>query len=136
MVRTGVDIIEIDRMRVALLRTPSLELRLFTRAELDYCYLRRNPYGPLAARFCAKEATMKALGKGMAGSRFKEIEVGRLESGQPVLWLSGSASALAETLGVRNMSVSLSHSHSHAIAVATLDVSDDHEPDSGSRWRG
>lgn len=35
--------------------------RIFTKNELDYCFSKKNPAQHLSARFCAKEACIKAL---------------------------------------------------------------------------
>ena len=57
----GIDLLEIDRLRVALERRPNLGERLFTDAEREYSAGKANPAQHLAARFCAKEAVAKAL---------------------------------------------------------------------------
>ena len=71
----------------------------------------------LAARFAAKEAAMKALGVGLGAFRFHDVEVVRLDSGQPELRLSGAAETLAAERGVRGWRVSLTHTSSLAEAV-------------------
>ena len=59
----GIDLIEIDRVERALERRPRLAERLFTPAELSYARNRARPGRHLAARFAAKEAVIKALGR-------------------------------------------------------------------------
>ena len=81
MLTTGVDIIEIDRVRRVLEQYGQRFLsRVFTPGEIAYC---RGRAPNLAARFAAKEATMKALGTGVRGVDWKDIEVVRAESGAP-----------------------------------------------------
>ncbi|MGZ5419872.1 MAG: holo-ACP synthase, partial [Solirubrobacterales bacterium] len=58
----GVDLLEIGRLERALERHPRLAERLFTERELSYARARARPGRHLAARFAAKEATVKALG--------------------------------------------------------------------------
>ena len=114
MLRTGVDMIEVERIREAAGRHgEQFYQRFFTQAERDLCGGR---FPQLAARFAAKEAVSKALGTGIGDVRWVEIEILRAERGQPDLRLHGSASALAEKLGLRTWSLSLSHTHQHAIA--------------------
>ncbi len=60
VVGVGTDLVAVDRLRTALDRTPSLLHRLFTPAEQARCGRHADPLPHLAARFAAKEATMKA----------------------------------------------------------------------------
>jgi holo-[acyl-carrier protein] synthase len=114
MLNTGVDITEISRVRQVLERYGQRFLdRVFTQGEIDYC---RGRAPNLAARFAAKEATMKALGTGVRGVAWKDIEVVRQESGAPSIKLHGRARARAERLGVFEISLSLSHSQEYAVA--------------------
>ena len=71
------DLTQIPRMRRAVLRWDERFLRrIFTDDELAYCRRRRDPIPHLAARFAAKEATLKALGTGLRmGVRWRELEV-------------------------------------------------------------
>ena len=62
MIGIGVDLVEVERMRTALARTPTLVGRLFTEGERAYAEAARDPAERYAARFAAKEAAMKVLG--------------------------------------------------------------------------
>ena len=75
----GVDIVEIERMRRILDRTPSFAHKVFTDAEQDYCNREGNPATHYAARFAAKEAVCKALGTGIlaSGIGMRDVEVVR-----------------------------------------------------------
>ena len=108
----GVDLLEIARLERALDRHPRLAQRVFTDAELAYARERRRPGRHLAARFCAKEAAVKALGAGPFGLR--DVEVAG--SAPPRLELSGAAAAAAAERGV-DLEVSLSHAREMAVAV-------------------
>ena len=111
---TGVDIIEISRIGRVLEQYGQRFLRrIFTPGEIEYC--RERPPN-LAARFAAKEATMKALGTGVRGVGWKDIEVIRASSGAPSIVLHGRAKARAQRLGVQEISLSLSHSREYAVA--------------------
>ncbi len=114
MLSTGVDIIEIERIAVVLERYGDRFLhRIYTAGELEYC--RRRP-SKLASRFAAKEATMKALGTGVRGVGWKDIEVVRAPSGAPSIALHGRAQARAQRLGVLEISVSMSDGREQAVA--------------------
>ena len=114
MLTTGVDIIEIPRVQRVLAGYGRRFLeRIFTEGEIAYC---RGRAPNLAARFAAKEATMKALGTGTRGVSWKDIEVLRRESGEPHIRLSGRAEACAQRLGGGEISLSLSHCQEYAVA--------------------
>ena len=114
MLTTGVDIIEIDRIARVLERYGDRFLRrIYTPGELEYC---RGRPSKLASRFAAKEATMKALGTGVRGVGWKDIEVVRASSGAPSILLHGRAKSRAERLGVLEISVSMSDSRDNAVA--------------------
>ncbi|MDP6132169.1 MAG: holo-ACP synthase [Dehalococcoidia bacterium] len=118
MLATGVDIIEIPRVGRVLERYGRRFLeRVFTPGEIAYC--RERPPN-LAARFAAKEATMKALGTGNRGVGWKDIEVVRHESGAPSIKLHGRAERRAQRLGVQEVALSLSHSREYAVAFVVV----------------
>ena len=112
---TGVDIIEIERVARVVSRWGQRFLdRIFTEGEQAYC-AGRAPN--LAARFAAKEATMKALGTGVRGVGWKDIEVVRQKSGAPSIRLHDRALARYEALGIGDLSLSISHSRDYAVAM-------------------
>ncbi len=112
--RTGVDLIEVERVRQVVARHGERFLkRVFTQAELAEAG--DNP-ASLAARFAAKEAVSKALGTGIGAVGWQEIEIRRGPARQPRLYLRGAAEHLADELGLTTWSLSLSHTQTHAIA--------------------
>ena len=114
MLTTGVDIIEIPRIKQVLDRYGQRFLnRVFTPDEIAYC---RGRAPNLAGRFAAIEAAMKALGTGVRGVSWKDIEVIRADSGAPSLRLHGRAEKRAERLQMSEMSLSISHSREYAVA--------------------
>ncbi len=113
----GTDLVEIERFRLALARRATLSDRLFTDGEQVYAYGQHDPVQSLAARFGAKEATMKALGVGLGAFRFREVEVVRDDSGAPTLALHGAAAELAGERGVHAWQLSLTHTGATAMAV-------------------
>jgi len=113
----GIDIVEIARLKEAIAqRGESFLKRIFTDSELKSY---RGKLPSLAARFAAKEAVIKALGKTTAGARLKDIEIVADDKGKPLVNLYGKAQSQAEALGLDGFAVSLSHSREYAVAVAS-----------------
>jgi holo-[acyl-carrier protein] synthase len=110
----GLDLLEIERLEVALARRPRLAQRVFTEAERSYAAARARPVQHLAARFCAKEAVAKALG--LTGWSFRDVEVVATDAA-PRVTLSGSAAARARELECE-VRISLTHTGATAGAVA------------------
>lgn len=123
----GVDIIEIDRMRTILARTPSFRERVFTEGERAYCDAKARPEIHYALRFAAKEAVLKALGTGFNGVRVTDVEVENDRYGKPTVLLHGAAAELAKRLGVLEMHLSLSYTHSVGVANAVA-VTEENRP--------
>ncbi len=114
-IATGVDIIEIERMREAIQRHGERLLqRIFTPGEL--ADTKSHP-ASLAARFAAKEAVAKALGTGIGPVGWRDIEVLHGPAKQPILRLHGAAARLAAEQGLTQWAISLSHSQTEAIAM-------------------
>jgi holo-[acyl-carrier protein] synthase len=113
----GVDLVEVDRMRRTLERTPTLADRLFTAAERRYAESATDPTERFAVRYAAKEATMKALGVGLGAFDWHDVEVVRTDTGAPELSVTGRAAKLAAAAGVTRWLVTLTHTGSMAEAV-------------------
>jgi holo-[acyl-carrier protein] synthase len=118
MIGIGVDLVEIDRFRAAMTRTPGLRARLFRPDERAYADLKRDPVERYAVRFAAKEAVMKALGCGVGDIAMFDIEVRRAESGEPSVLLHGKAADVAAAKGVTRWLLTLTHSERTAEAIA------------------
>lgn len=112
----GIDLIEIERVERALERRPGLAARLFTEAELEYAAGQARPGRHLAARFAAKEATIKALALA-DGAPLRQIEV--VSGAPPTLRLSGRA---LEAAAERRLHLSITHTDAHASAVVIAEV--------------
>lgn len=118
MIGIGTDLVEIDRFRRSLERTPGLRDRLFRPAERAYAERRRDPTERYAARFAAKEAVLKALGLGLGAARLADIEIERDDaSGAPAIRLHGRAARLAAERGVTRWLVTLTHTDRVAQAI-------------------
>jgi len=112
----GIDVIEAARIRRLLERIPRAYERLFSAQERTYCDGFSDPWPHYAARFAAKEAVGKALGIGIIGFVWRDIEV--LSGGKPVVALHGGVAEIARRLGVARIELSLSHTSGVAYAVA------------------
>jgi len=116
----GVDIVEIGRLEKAIARHGEDFLkRIYTDSELK---LYRKKLPSLAARFAAKEAAVKALGKPAEGISLKEIEVLSDPGGRPVVNLYGRTQQQAEKMGLDKLAVTLSHSREYAVAFVSGDT--------------
>lgn len=110
------DLIEVERIDRAILRHGERFFeRFFTARELVEAY---GHTPALAARFSAKEAVAKALGTGIGDVGWKDIEITRGASKEPIVVLHGPARRRAEELGLVHWTISLSHTHEHAVAIA------------------
>lgn len=106
----GVDIEKISRFsKKKFLKNKSFYNKIFTNNEIDYCLKKIDPYPHFTVRFCAKEATKKALNNKKIV--LKEIEV-IIKNNKPILNLPKSLSGV----------VTLSHTEDYAIAFVLLDT--------------
>ena len=120
----GIDVIEAARIRRLLERLPRACERLFSEQERAYCDRFSDPWPHYAARFAAKEAVGKALGIGIIGFVWREVEV--LSGGKPLIALHGDVARIAARLGVSRIELSLSHTGGVAYAVAAALKEDAH----------
>ncbi len=124
-VEVGIDVIEIDRIRQVLDRHGERFLnRIYTERERERY---RGRVQELAARFAAKEATMKALGTGIRGVRWRDIETLSNRRGKPIIVLHDTAMRRARLLGLNHWSISLTHSRGDAMAIVIASKAP-HEP--------
>lgn len=120
---TGIDITEVPRVAESISRFGERFLRrIYTEGEIRYCESKANRIERYAARFAAKEASMKALGTGWSrGIRWRDIEVYRQPGSRPTIRFHGRASEFATRMGVKNIALSLSHTSEQAIASVILE---------------
>lgn len=118
VIGVGIDAVDVARFSLILRRRGGFEERVFTPLERSTC---AGTPGRLAARFAAKEATMKALGVGLGAFGFHDVWVEREDSGRPTLHVEGRAAALADAAGVSRWHVSLTHTELVAEAVVVAE---------------
>ena len=118
----GIDLARIPRLRRVVERWDERFLRrVFTDEEIAYCRRRRDPIPHLAARFAAKEATLKALGTGLRmGINWRELEVRRERGQAPTMVLTGRSRDIALARGGSRVLLSLTHDGDYAMAHALL----------------
>ena len=107
----GIDVVDIERFKSSLDRTPGLLEKIFTPAE------RIKPVASLAARFAAKEALAKALNAGR-GLPWQDAEVINLESGKPAFLFRGE---IADLIDGADVHLSLSHDAGIASAMVIIE---------------
>lgn len=121
VVSAGIDMVEVARIRRALDDPKTggrFRDRVYTEEEIRYCESkRRGKYESYAGRFAAKEAVMKALGKGW-GSKVSWVDIEVLSSvgGKPEICLRSKAAAFARELGIQRISLSITHTEQYAMA--------------------
>jgi holo-[acyl-carrier protein] synthase len=117
----GVDLVDIERFSAKLARGGSFRAEVFSDAECGYCESQALPATHYAARFAAKEAFLKAVGRGLfEGIALNDIEVLRDRDAAPSLRLGPSASAALSAIGATEARVSLSHDGGLAIALVVV----------------
>lgn len=112
MYNIGVDIIEVDRIKNAILRNDLFKKKVFTEIEISYCERLKNKYESYAARFAAKEAYIKAISENVD---FLDLEVINDEKGKPSLYYKKNKI---------NGDLSLSHIKEYAIASVIIEKKD------------
>lgn len=121
IIGTGIDIVEISRIARVMDRTERFVSRVFTSSEIDYFNSRGNGPSHVAGAFAAKEAVLKALGTGLRGMEWKDIEIARDGNGRPDVNLYNGARTLAVGLGICKIHISISHERDYAVAQAVAE---------------
>jgi holo-[acyl-carrier protein] synthase len=116
----GIDIVEIDRIAMASKKNERFLKRIFTENEIEL--FKSNGYIPhsIAGNFAAKEAISKALGTGIRGYNFKDIEVLRNEVGKPIVKTYNNLNKICIDYNVLEIKVSISHCKEYAVANAMV----------------
>ena len=129
VVRLGIDLVHVPRIADSLRDFGDrFAQRLFTEAEIAYAQgSEAERDARFAARFAAKEATIKALSLSEAGVNWRDMEVQRADDGSCAMVLRGEALAAARALRINRVLVCLSHDGDYAAAVVAA-LSDTVEP--------
>lgn len=119
----GIDSIELARVRRVYTEYGARFLdRILTPYEKEYVARWADPVPRIAGRFAVKEACMKALGTGWgAGVRWRDIDVRRHPSGQPVVELHGRAKEICAALGGTVVHCTITHTDETAMAIVIIE---------------
>ena len=130
---TGIDLVDIARVRTAIeKRGRAFVSRILTVREIEEIGLSdvsasggsvggmvgQRVVERVAARFAAKEAVAKAIGCGVSGFSWTDVEILRRQGEPPRVELRRKALAIAAEKGIGRIIVSMSHDRSYAVAQA------------------
>jgi holo-[acyl-carrier protein] synthase len=120
IIGTGVDLIEINRIASAI-QNERFNERVFTDAEL--AETKKLPHR-LAGFFAAKEALLKAMGTGLVGFNWCEMEITHNAEGAPRFRVNGKVAAFLSAQKVSQIFLSISHCKEYAVAQVILEEGD------------
>ncbi len=109
MINCGTDIVEIDRIKKAVLETKGFLEKVFADCEIEYFQKNGERYEVLAGFYAAKEAFSKYLKTGIRGFSLRDVAVDHEASGAPFIRFFDD-----------RQPVSLSISHNKTTAVAMV----------------
>jgi holo-[acyl-carrier protein] synthase len=132
----GTDIVKIDRIKKAVHRWDRKFLdRIYTKDELSFCFLKKNPFPHLAGRFAAKEAAIKALSSIASASRtppasmnkikhlnMGDIEINNDKKGAPYIIIKNPY-LIPEKMNF-TIHVTISHEKTYAVATVVIEKVD------------
>ena len=112
VIGVGIDIIEVKRVERLVEKNVRFLSKVFTETEITYCSSKVNKYQHFAARFAAKEAFFKALGRKI---KWTDVGIKNLPSGKPILDIKTD-----ERFPFQSTDVSISHLKEFAVATVIL----------------
>lgn len=115
MLILGIDMVEIERIKKSMIKKRFIE-KVFSDLELKEFKNKNFKPQSIAASFCAKEAFSKAIGCGLIGLPFHEVQLLHNSSGKPYISLSGTLKKRFKS-SKWEFSVSLTHTKYYASAV-------------------
>jgi holo-[acyl-carrier protein] synthase len=122
IVGNGIDLVDVSRIAAKLSKGNGFRDKVFSLNEIRYCEQSANPSENFAARFAAKEAFLKATGKGMLlGYDLSEIEISNDQDGKPFITLAGNFAAFFNQNKWKAIHVSLSHTQTMACAFVIIE---------------
>ena len=117
----GIDLMEVERIEKDIQSDVYLS-KVFSAAEIKECKSVIRSAERFAGRFAAKEAFMKAIGKGIRQQVwFSQIEVLNNEDGQPYVQVNGEAQSWLRAMEIKKIYVSITHTKQYAAAVVILE---------------
>ena len=124
LLRVGIDLVQVSRIAESIAQFGDRFLnRIFTEGEIAYATAAPGQtVERLAARFAAKEATLKALNLVDVGIAWRDIEVCRQATGACRLELHGAAASAAAAAGAAALALSMSHEGDYATAIVLTHI--------------
>ncbi len=116
----GTDLLEISRIEKSIENEKFIQ-RIFTKSEVDFAEKTARKGEIYAGSFASKEAVSKALGTGIRGFNFRDIEILREESGKPYVKLHNGAKILADEFAVKNIFLSITHTVENCLAFCVIE---------------
>jgi len=118
----GIDMIEVERVADRMENKSGFRDLVFSQHEIDYCENKAMKYEHYAARFAAKEAFFKAIGRGWRnGTAFNEVEIYNAEEGKPEIRLLGNTANTIADMKLGKIFVTLSHLKTMATAMVIIE---------------
>lgn len=119
---TGVDIIDIPRIKKMIDKDNRFVDKVFTRTEIEYCESKYRRDVHFAARFAAKEAFFKAIGTGWRdGMKWTDISVENDALGKPGITLADITLEKFKAMGGERIHLSISHTMEYAVAFVVIE---------------
>lgn len=119
MINTGIDIVNINRIRKILLeRKTQFYKKIFTPKEIEYISKGGDKPETVAGIFAAKEAISKVLGTGIGMVSWTDIEILHDEKGKPFVSLLNNGEVRKDEIGIETIDLSISHEEDYAMAFA------------------
>lgn len=119
---TGVDIIEISRIKTAIEKDNKFIKKIFSEKEIEYCESKVKKAQHYAARFASKEAFFKAIGTGWRkGMSWTDISIENNELGKPDIKLTGETLKYFNKSGYKSITLSISHSKEYAVGFVIVE---------------
>ncbi|HOO90285.1 MAG TPA: holo-ACP synthase [Syntrophales bacterium] len=124
----GTDLVEISRIEGIIdKRGKRFVERVYSKGEIRYCNERAFPAQHFAARFAAKEAFFKCMGRGIFdGVGLRDVEVINGPDGKPELKFYGKARTMVDKAGITGNHISISHTDKYAMAFVVLECDKTH----------
>ena len=120
----GTDIIEVERIKKAILQTEGFKEKIFTEKEIDVGSKKNDKviYEYYAGRFAAKEAIYKAVSKIKDDFNFWEVEIlnDKKNKNRPVAKFRNTELKAMQDKGILDVDVSISHISNFATATAIV----------------
>lgn len=119
IIKTGIDIIEIDRIKDSIEKTNGKFCeKVYTEKEIEYCESKKKQkYQHYAARFASKEAVFKAISpflKSKFDIEWKDIEILNDKDGRPYVQI------INKDIKIDDIDISISHNKENAIASVVI----------------